>query len=134
SFDFNWGWFCGLYLAEGSITRKKIGDKTWTSAICFSISVDEQKRFTQCLARAVGGDQYVGVRRATSKTRVLVICDAMLARWIEQYFRHTDSKRIPDWVWHAGREFARGLVAGYLEGDGHIPADVSAIMATSICL
>ncbi len=132
--DFDWGWLCGLYLAEGSVLRTERNGRGWATGVCFSISADEQNDFTKKLSKAVGGNQYIGVRRSNSKTRTLCIQDSMLARWIYENFGRTDTKRIPDWAWTAGRDFCRGLLCGYLEGDGHIPDEKNDIPATSICV
>lgn len=131
--DRAWGWLCGLYLAEGCLGRSKKQYGVYRTSVLFSIHEREVMRFSESLKRAVGGTP-INVKRRNSKTRVLSVSDAALARWIGEEFGETDSKKIPDWVWEAGTDFCLGLVEGYLDGDGHFPASSNETYATSVRL
>ena len=123
-----WGWLLGLYLAEGTVHHQTNGHIT---GICFSIGQDEVEEFTARLAAALG-ESKIKVHRSNSRTRILVVHNAILARWIERNFGHKDAKHVPDWAWDAGGGFCKGLVEGYLDGDGHYVPDSNEVYASSV--
>jgi hypothetical protein len=131
--NYEWGWLFGLYLAEGTIHKSAraheclIGD-----AITFGIHRKEEEEFTHKLKLAIPGDRSVGLGRHTGLTSVLRISWAGLARFIASEFGCGPERTIPAWVWQAGVPFCKGIVHGYLEGDGHFPESSRRVMATSI--
>lgn len=123
-FNYEWGWLFGLYLAEGSLIRNdRIQDFLKYGAIVFSIHKKEEVPFLEQLRKAVPKDRTIKPRRITGNRASLGLSWAGLARFTERSFGHKDEKRIPEWVWECGRDFCKGIVAGYLEGDGHMPED-----------
>jgi hypothetical protein len=131
--DREWGWFFGLYLAEGSVLTTERNGKRWSTGVLFSVDVDEVPPFMDRL-KSLMGEKHIGVGRQNSRTRVLRIDDSMLGRFVLTNFGRVDSKRIPDWAWNAGSDFCKGLIEGYLEGDGHQKPSSNEIFATSIRL
>jgi len=128
------GWLCGLYLAEGSAHQNtKIGNQHW-DATYFSIHQDEVDDYKKGIHAALGMFQHVHVNQCkTSKTCTLVVYSAALTRWFVEEFGHlADGKKIPDWVFSAGKEFVSGLIRGYCEGDGHMPSTVPTVTVSSI--
>lgn len=129
----DFGWMLGLYLAEGSLVRNgRIKNGATASGMCFAIHHNEVDTFKARLAKVFESHSITSVRRTTSKTATLAINFSTLAKWIEENFGYTDSKRIPDWVWDSGEEFCKGLIEGYLDGDGHIKPASNELYATSI--
>lgn len=109
------GFAVGYYLAEGSLCRNPLGP----SAVSFA----RHRREVEYGKRAVAAlSPYATSSRTDQKPRCLTDVDTVygspLARWIEREFGSVDAKRIPDWVFRAGVGFARGILAGYLSGDG----------------
>lgn len=131
----DFGFVCGLYLAEGSIgINNKLVEGRQESAVHFSLHEKEGDYMADRLQKGLG-DQFSVKRRAQrggSKTLVLATYHSGLAMWLKENFGSVDGKVVPSWVWAAGEEFCQGLVQGYLEGDGHIPPTTNEICATSI--
>jgi len=68
-----------------------------------------------------------------SKTCSVDINSVTLASLVVREFGRTDSKHVPDWVFTAGEEFCRGVLLGYLSGDGSKTCSAApALQATSI--
>jgi len=130
-----WGYMCGLYLAEGSCRGmgrdEVVHDRT--TGLIFSIHEKEIPEVSARLKEAFGKDQYLGVhiRKGSASAKVTVDV-SHLAKWVMQNFGAKDNKRVPDWVWSAGREFCLQLVKGYLDGDGHYASGRNEIHASSI--
>lgn len=113
------GFFVGYYLAEGTIVFNTYKRKKHPAAIVLSHG-DTEDAYAERCARAAR-DWVTSVRRyrqQNSKTVTHTLYGAALASLIEHQFGAKDEKHIPDWVFGAGKPFARGLVAGYFSGDG----------------
>jgi hypothetical protein len=129
-----WGWMCGLYLAEGSSHRNtRIGKEHW-DATYFCIHHKEIENCMHGLHAALGADQHIRVRtKSGTQSTTLAVSNAALTRWFVENFGHlADGKRIPDWVFSAGEDFVAGLLKGYFEGDGYIPEALPIITGSSI--
>lgn len=134
--DEGFGYAVGYYLAEGSLTRN-CGKP---AGITFSRHRKEQAYADRAIAGL--GDLATG-RRTCDSSHSLTTTDTVncspLARLIEAEFGCKEQKRIPDWVFRAGEDFCRGLLAGYLSGDGSKTDGrqgtyrISAMAASSIC-
>lgn len=132
--DFDFGWLCGLYLAEGCMQTTKRNGKVWVTGLLFAIHQKEVEEFSAKLQSSVGQNQPIKVKKHNSQTRVLAVGSAQTARWMEENFGHRDQKRVPDWCWSAGRDFCKGIIAGYLKGDGHLSKTENQIFASSVRL
>lgn len=130
------GFAVGYYLAEGSLSR----NHGKPSGLVFSRHRDEIAYADRAVAALDGlcGKRNTRDRVGTLTTAEEISCSP-LARFLEAEFGHSDQKRVPDWVFEAGREFCQGLLAGYLSGDGSKqdgqqgPHRLSSITATTIC-
>ena len=129
------GYICGLYLAEGSCggTTRFDTENAKATRLIFSIHQNEIPAVRQRLRAVFGDDQYMGeyIKKNTSSAKLTVDL-AHMARWMYQQFGSTDEKRVPDWVWRAGREFCLALIHGYLDGDGHYTPNSNEIQASSV--
>jgi len=130
--NYEWGWFFGLYVAEGSLGwNRRLKTEYQACRISIAIHQEEVPEVMAGLEKCFPDRKLTAKYRTTSKTATIEINHSGLARYIDRTFGHTDSKTIPDWVWNGGEEFCRGIVSGYLFGDGHVAAD-RAIYATSV--
>lgn len=130
--DYNWGRMLGLFLAEGTIIRQSKGGQP--SAITFAVHYDEVSRTEAWLAPMSACYRSMKtVLRKGCLTATVTVYGRSFAAFVESLCGATDEKRMP-WLWNqCGEEFARGLVHGYLCGDGHFsPARDRRISATSI--
>ena len=130
--NFDLGWICGLYIAEGHIRLGKSRSGGCPRDIIFAQHEKEVERNTAGLRRVFKTETITLKRRPDSKTCTLHFYSGGWAKWMLANFGRTTEKHIPDWVFLAGREFCEGLLAGYLEGDGHIPKEKAEIFATTI--
>ena len=111
------GFAIGYFIAEGSIAYNK-GKRP--ASITFSRHRDE-KTYADRAINALSG--LFQSRRTTDRpdsfTSQDTIYSAPLAEWLVRHVgRNAWDKTIPEWAWSAGEEFCRGLLAGYLSGDG----------------
>lgn len=131
--NYDWGWFFGHYLAEGSISFNKVLSKD--NQACRIVLGIHERELGEVLSHLAScfGDRRIPVRRcANSKTVMLDINESALARFVLSEFGHKQTKTIPSWVWEAPIEFSRGLVAGYLYGDGYVDTKNRMIKVSSI--
>jgi intein/homing endonuclease len=111
------GFFVGYYLAEGCVSGNT---PNGPSRIIFTLHRDEDayaQRACDAVAAYCKCPPKTRNRPGTS-TRNFNLDSVSLAGMVDRYFGRTDQKHIPDWVFDAGPDFCRGLVAGYLSGDG----------------
>jgi len=132
----HFGWFCGLYLSEGSIhVNTRLADRP-ADALYFTIHQKEKDRTIAGIREAIGMFQRVNYYASKrSKTANCVVYDSGLARWMMDNFgKGADGKKIPDWVFDSGAEFIDGLLRGYYEGDGCIGNSSTVVSCHSISL
>ena len=116
--SYDLGRVLGLYLAEGCVLRQS---KTQApSAICFAVHEREVSR-TEAWLDAISG---LTVSRKTaarkdSKTVTVTAYGASFASFVQRLCGSLDGKRLPEEWRKCGEPFVRGLVHGYLAGDGH---------------
>jgi intein/homing endonuclease len=110
------GFFCGYYLAEGSIIRQSWGEP---SGVLFARHRDEIAYADRaCAAVADIASRGKTVDRQNCLTSTDAVYGTPLANWLVNTFGCTDEKHIPDLVFAWGLPFCRGLLAGLLSGDG----------------
>lgn len=112
------GFFFGYYLAEGSARRQHQAPHGWCS-VGLAGHRDE-RGYAERAASAIApwATSWNSKERVGPKTLITAIYGSSLTDLVVQEFGVKDSKRIPDWVWTAPREFCEGIVEGYISGDG----------------
>jgi len=121
--DYSFGYFVGLYLAEGHIRRSEIGiagDKSEDAA---------RLRAIEPLMEHI--DSLRISHREDSRTSLININSRRFADFIAANFIKDGDKYIPDAVWNWGRKFLDGLLKGYFDGDGCYKS-IHEVQATSI--
>lgn len=117
-YDRETGFMVGYYLAEGCILRQAT-TRAGPSAIMFGRDVGEKAYADRACAAVSSVTSSRFIRRLKgSRTVMDGIYGAPLARYLTKTFGAKDDKHVPDWVFNAGEEFCRGLLLGYLSGDG----------------
>jgi len=113
-FDYNWGWFIGLYLAEGSLLR---------NGIQLSIHQKEAKRFLPLINKLFAdfGIKFKKQKIKRSKGVALFSTRKIPVAIIKTFIKGKTSftKRLTPEAFKHGKEFLRGIVDGWLDGDGH---------------
>jgi hypothetical protein len=100
--------------------------------VIYAVHQREAERTIQWIEDVFGVTSAKKVRRETSKTVIVPYSNRGFAKWILENMGEKDDKCVPDFCWHMGREFARGLVFGYMAGDGHAHAEINTVTSPSI--
>lgn len=112
------GRILGLFLAEGCIIKQSGSGSP--SAVTFAVHEREAERTAAWLMPL--SHLFRSVKTATrepSKTVAVTVYGRSFASFVRARCGELDEKRLPA-EWSAcGEDFARGLVHGYLAGDGH---------------
>lgn len=115
------GFFCGYFLAEGTILFHGRGEEygAGPSGIAFSRH-REEGRYSQRAIRAVS--TYAKFTRTDDLPNSFASQDfiygSALAAWVHTTFGHAADKHIPDEIFDYGPRFCTGLLAGLISGDG----------------
>jgi hypothetical protein len=108
----------GLYLAEGVIKIQSSNGKP--SAVQYAVHEREVGRTVEWLESLPGLFKSVTVQtRPDSKTCIVSANGKSFADFVGRMCGRCDSKQLPSAWWHFGEDFVRGLIHGYLAGDGH---------------
>lgn len=126
SYDF--GKALGLFLAEGCI---HFHSREYPDCITFTGDRDQTDLYSEIVLKGFGKVSSPKYAK-TSRSMFLNLYSSGAAGWVYEQFGHKDTKRLPDWVFDAPREFQLGLLHGYLIGDGHWKQDSNEIYATSV--
>lgn len=120
--DEEMGFVVGYYLAEGSITYQRRGDRYYEfpSGIVFSRHQSE-RGYADRVAKTIA-PYTTGKRTTEAVSGTLTEQDhfygSSFARWLSGCYGAQDGKFIPDAVFTYGQSFCRGLLLGLLSGDG----------------
>jgi DNA-directed RNA polymerase beta' subunit len=128
--DAEFGFFAGVYLAEGmsnstqiNITNNDVYYLTKVSKLMDQWNVGHH---TVCEQRFC---ETTGIKGTSTS---LVIHSTLLATVMKTMFgRVSYEKSIPDWVFQAPDDFIKGLIDGYISGDGTVDKQSLSIRATS---
>jgi hypothetical protein len=108
----------GLYLAEGCIIKQRKSGAH--AAVTFAIHERETERtekWLDCVSHLFASRK-TAIRK-DSKTVTVTVYGKSFASFVHHLCGELDSKRIPFKWKSCGEDFVRGLVHGYLAGDGH---------------
>jgi len=124
------GWFCGLYLAEGHLHKNSnCGTLSSVNIACDKDEVEDWKTELESLFPT---HKIRSKQCPNSRTCHIFIMGSGLAEWINLNFGRVEHKHIPSHIWGWGTEFGHGLVRGYIEGDGHLVPGENTINIQSV--
>ena len=125
------GFFCGAYLAEGMSNDTQV-----------MIANNDQGYLNQISSLMDSwnvGTHVVTTRKTIEKSGItglsttLVIHSTILAKVLKTWFgRVSYEKQVPNWALQAPDAFLKGLVDGYISGDGTVDKRQGTIHATSV--
>lgn len=120
----------GLYLAEGTIARQY---KTGTpSSVYFTVHEDEVERTIFWLSSISVLFSSVSVQhRKNSKSVSVVANGKSFAAFVYRHCGAVDTKRFPRMM-YVNTDFAKGLVFGYVAGDGHFEKSIRRVSISSV--
>ena len=109
------GYFFGYFLAEGSVHVYK----GRVSESSFTRHDDEAEYADKALSAIKGfGVRMIRKKRPNTKTTQEFIYDVALSRFLYDNIGAKEFKTLPDWFFDCGTDFLRGVLVGYLHGDG----------------
>jgi len=125
------GFFVGAYIAEGMSNSTQINitnnDPNYIQKV--KDLMDEWNVGTHIVSE----DRFCEKTNIKGHTTSLVIHSTLLAKVMGYYFGKVSyEKTLPDWVLQASDDFVKGLVDGYISGDGSVDAKTGCIRASSV--
>lgn len=118
--DYDFGWLCGIYLAEGSLDINTI-------AIAGTLNSVQDN-----VIRIAHKYNILGVDVSGSdKTFTSISSKVLRTLFLKLFGKGSNNKRIHPKLWNAHKDYIIGLISGYLDGDGHIHKDLTRISAMS---
>ena len=134
--DYNMGYLCGFYLAEGCVHYSAVGHKTkipYPSEINLSIHEREIDKTLVAVKSVLGEKQKILVKHKNDHGAQITFSCAWLARWLSINFKEgAANKIVPDWIWKCSEDFCKGLLIGYVDGDGHCEKVSNKVITISI--
>ena len=121
--DFDFGYFLGIYLADGYSTKHFVSISNTNKEV-----IEIVKRFADKLGiKTAEYDNHSGF----SKSRDVRLYSSVLSEFVKRFGSNAKDKRIPEFVFNAEKEFVRGLLQGYFDGDGSVSVERKTIRAFS---
>ena len=114
------GYLIGMYLSEGCLTSTNRG--RW-SGLHLAVDCDEMRERVIRSMRELGlqpHERAFGCAKGTGSPHYsVVVHHTGFAGFLADHFKHGSAKKaIPGWVLASPEDFRRGVLAGYLDGDG----------------
>jgi DNA-directed RNA polymerase beta' subunit len=129
--DSEFGFFCGAYLAEGTSndTQVNITNNDMDYLHKVKLLMDSWN----IGSHIVSADKVTENTGIKGKTTSLVIHSTILAKVMSTWFgRISYEKVIPNWVLQAPDAYLKGLMDGYISGDGTVDKRSGDVRATSV--
>jgi DNA-directed RNA polymerase beta' subunit len=125
------GFFCGAYLAEGMSNNTQIhitnNDSGYLDRVKNLMDSWNVGTHTTADKRVI---ESTGIKGTTTS---LVIHSTILAKVFKTWFgRVSYEKNIPNWVLQAPDEFLKGLIDGYISGDGTVNKKSGCVSYSSV--
>jgi len=127
----DFGFFVGAYIAEGmanstqvNITNNDLGylQKVSTLMDKWNVGIHQVSEKKHSLRSGIKG---------TSTS--LIIHSTLLAKLMSHLFgRVSGEKTLPNWVFQAPDDFVKGVIDGYMSGDGTVDKKSGCVLATSV--
>ena len=115
--DAIFGFFCGAYVAEGSTSPTQVNITNNDDS--YLAPIRELMDKWNVGHHTVDGERKIENTGIKGHTRSLIIHSTLLKAVMDALFGHSSyEKTLPDWVFQAPDEFVKGLVDGYISGDG----------------
>jgi DNA-directed RNA polymerase beta' subunit len=122
--DREFGWMCGMYLADGNVTAKTV-KITKTDAV-----VESRLRAISDAYKWEFTIRHYESDFGPSKENLIASKD--LRDFLEEHFSHGSyNKGIGAFVYSAPLEFIKGFIGGYFDGDGNVCAKRQLLRAAS---
>lgn len=113
------GFFCGMFLAEGYASDKK-GQRHITITNYTKENLDKVKEWLDELHIKWTSMKDHGKEKAIVVSSIVL--SKLFIKWFgnEKNVTNSVTKHVPDWFFNTNLDFIRGVLDGYMSGDGHI--------------
>lgn len=129
--DTEFGFFVGAYLAEGNSNLTQINITNNDEKFLNKIRILLDK--WNVGYHTVSCDKHCEKTNIKGRTTSLIIHSTLLAKVFRETFGNKSYvKTIPDWVYQSPDDFIKGLVDGYISGDGTISKRDGVITVSSV--
>lgn len=127
---------CGLYLAEGDVTfsNGKAGKVPNGVKWSFHSKEKELARFVEDTLIALGVSTSTYWAKDRKAVSVYGNCSGLAKFFLENFKTGSKNKEVSEWVFYLPLDFKRGIVEGYLLGDGSFSKGQCSFSTTSIKL
>lgn len=116
--DYDFGWLCGMYLAEGCYHERREGNRRPQSMVGFSCDKDSLERAHEILRRKfLYSKGSIGIGNHCWR---LSVVNRDIAKFFSQFGIGAENLFIPEWAMTANADFKRGILDGWVNGDGYI--------------
>lgn len=127
----SFGFFCGAYLAEGMSNDTQImianNDATYLQQLSSLVESWNVGMHTVAVQKTIEKSGITGL------STTLVIHSTILAKAMKTWFgRVSYEKEVPNWTLQAPDAFLKGLMDGYISGDGTVDKRQGTVHATSV--
>ncbi len=121
--DYDFGYFIGIYLAGGSVTKYFVSISNVDENVLNKI-----RAFIDKLG--LNYEEYNN-NNGFAESHDIRIYSSTLVEFLSNFGTSSKSKKIADFVFGANKEFVRGLLKGYFDVDGNVNTDRKVIRVSS---
>ena len=127
------GFFCGAYLAEGMSNDTQI--VITNNDVVYLETVKTLMTSWNVGTHTVSAEKTIENTGIHGTSTSLIIHSTILAKVMKSWFgRVSYEKQVPNWALQASDDFLRGLIDGYISGDGTIDKRQGTVHVTSVSL
>ncbi len=121
--DYDFGYFIGVYLAEGYSTKYFVSISNVNEKVLNNV-----RKFAEKLNLSY--NEYDN-NSGFAKSHDIRINSSVLAEFMSQFGANSKEKKVVDFVYGAKKEFVKGVIRGYFDGDGNVNPEKKVIRAYS---
>ncbi|XRO76441.1 DNA-directed RNA polymerase subunit A'' [Methanocaldococcus sp. 10A] len=120
--DYDFGYFIGIYLAEGSLTKYFVSISNVDENVLNNIKIFADK---------LGLDYEYSNNNGFAESYDIRVYSSTLTEFLSNFGIYSKTKKVADFVFGANKEFVRGLLRGYFDGAGNVNAERKVITISS---
>jgi DNA-directed RNA polymerase subunit A" len=127
----DFGFFAGAYIAEGMANSTQVS--------ITNNDLDYLQKVSTLMDKWNVGTHQVSEKKHSLRSGIkgtstsLIIHSTLLAKLMSELFgRVSGEKTLPNWVFQAPDDFVKGVVDGYMSGDGTVDKKSGCVLATSV--
>ncbi len=110
--DYDFGYFIGAYLAEGHSTKYFVSISNVNEEV-----LEKIRKFAEKLNLSY--NEYDN-NSGFAKSHDIRINSSVLSEFMSKFGIHSKEKKVADFVYGAKKEFVKGVIRGYFDGDGNV--------------